>query len=1263
MSFIPTNSAQIQRFGNALYGVQVGSTTMAQVTADIAAVGSLYSVLNSYYIASFGTQSTTVVANTMLTNLGIVAGTNGLVAANVTEARDYIVAQLNAASPATRGETVAVLLNLWGNLAGDTTYGAAATAWNATIDGAIAYTGTANVASGTTSSTTGQTFTLTTGMDEFIGGAGNDTFKAFDDNWGTNDVTLNVGDEIDGGAGIDTLQIIANTDWVSLSGVGVTNVEHLVIKPILQDWWISADVELDGIAFDSVTIDFGNRKQFEDNDAEYYIEGIAGQTDLTVTNVAFAEYDEYLWIGRNYNAEAFSTDAGAVSVTNTFSNINLRDNSGDEDDNGIYYDGYNNFSNATSITHQLNLTNFSEANTDTSTNDDDNYFYEYIELSAKNAQINTTINVTNVEGNYTFVGVYIENGATVATADVVTATVNVTNSDNIDVYVDSYYNGESSDSDAIVFNLDGLTNSDNESYLGSSGFESFTINVASASVVEGVYDDDTVVGNQQITIAAAADFTVKNSFNFDGVVEDVTVTVTGAGNVDLGNADLGDGTLGDVVTVDASAMTGDFSIFDSTGYATTITSGSGKDTIKLGSYTTTVSTGNGDDTVNTNDHDYGDALAMTIDGGAGRNTIVISEGTFLDAGFAANISNFQVLGITGAAGGDTFDMSVESSLTAVAGKGNLDAVVINKAAAGTTVSLATRDNENNTATSLTYALKTSTGESDNFSLSLRANDIGVEQGSVNALTVSTVIANAIETFSISSNATTTDGSADGKTLYTAKDYTNIISSLEGDAVKTLTLTGAASLTISSVTAATLTSVNASAMTGNVTSTFSSSLASYTGGAGDDTLSLVAGDLKQGNTFAGGAGTKDSLTVVATANQDMGIVGLTDFETLNFTTSGANVGDFRNVTGLTTVKIAVNASGDDLTLNRLSAGTTLSFGASIDQVVTTLNIGTSQKVAFHAAATVTNITLDSGTTSLTVTSDDGDLNVDEAMGVFTDIDGTSLASITVLGADRTNLGTLKATVTSVVASAATGGLTVTASATATTILGGTAADTITGGAGADTITGGAGADVLSGLGGKDTITGGAGADDITGGAKADVINLTETVAATDTVNIAAGDSVLGTVEIPGYDVITGFAAIGTDGDILKIANAATAVSLAATDVTGLTSETEVSTLTASTSSAGILTLTGSTADKANVNTLAEWVAIAEAVSGAVNITSDTTVYHTMAFEFGGSTYVFQSKTVDAGGSETFTTEAVVQLVGVTGVVGISGTAGTNVIDFV
>lgn len=214
MAILVTNAVQVARFANALYGIKLGSTTNAAVNADIANIG-LSATVNAYYDYSFGSKTSAEVAAIMLGNLGLTGNT---------AAAAYVEGQLNAAGSA-KGVAVLNMLNAFSNLESDATFGAAATAWNATIVSAQAYTAS-NTADVAATATTTQTFTLTTGVDygtSFTGGAGNDTFNALADG------LLTTGDALTGGAGTDTLTsrhtITADTSIApTTSGIEVLKV-------------------------------------------------------------------------------------------------------------------------------------------------------------------------------------------------------------------------------------------------------------------------------------------------------------------------------------------------------------------------------------------------------------------------------------------------------------------------------------------------------------------------------------------------------------------------------------------------------------------------------------------------------------------------------------------------------------------------------------------------------------------------------------------------------------------------------------------------------------------------------------------------------------------------------------------------------------------------------------------------------------------------------------------------------------------------------
>lgn len=217
MSF-RTNALKVQAFAGAMYGIQVGTTTMAQINADITSAGGLANALNGYYTSSFGSVANATVATTVATNLGLTgdALTNGAA---------YITAQLNAAAPGARGAVISTILDLFAGLTADATYGAAATAWNTKVDSANAYTGAANVAIGSTVSQ-GTAFTLTTGVDSFTGTAGGDSFNALS-------TTLTLLDSLDGGAGNDSL-VITDTSAAAftlpVTTVALDNVENFVLS-------------------------------------------------------------------------------------------------------------------------------------------------------------------------------------------------------------------------------------------------------------------------------------------------------------------------------------------------------------------------------------------------------------------------------------------------------------------------------------------------------------------------------------------------------------------------------------------------------------------------------------------------------------------------------------------------------------------------------------------------------------------------------------------------------------------------------------------------------------------------------------------------------------------------------------------------------------------------------------------------------------------------------------------------------------------------
>ena len=228
MSF-RTNALKVQAFAGALYGVQVGTTTMAQVNADITS-GGFTNTLNSYYASSFGNVANATVAASVAANLGL---TGDALASGTA----YITAQLNAAAAGARGAVISTILDQFAGLTADATFGAAATAYNAKVDAANAYTGAANVAIGSTVGQ-GTSFTLTAGADTVAGTSGNDTINAslvYTGGATTVDATstISVADQISGGAGTDTLNVtISGGNAATFVATNITGVEVLNLRNV-----------------------------------------------------------------------------------------------------------------------------------------------------------------------------------------------------------------------------------------------------------------------------------------------------------------------------------------------------------------------------------------------------------------------------------------------------------------------------------------------------------------------------------------------------------------------------------------------------------------------------------------------------------------------------------------------------------------------------------------------------------------------------------------------------------------------------------------------------------------------------------------------------------------------------------------------------------------------------------------------------------------------------------------------------------------------
>jgi len=552
----------------------------------------------------------------------------------------------------------------------------------------------------------------------------------------------------------------------------------------------------------------------------------------------------------------------------------------------------------------------------------------------------------------------------------------------------------------------------------------------------------------------------------------------------------------------------------------------------------------------------------TIAGGAGTDSFsaTIAADVTPAAGAITGVENMTITNVAGAARTVTFSTATVTGIDDVTSITNLGSTTSSDLVLTRIVDLAEITLENTVAaTTITFADSVLAGTADTLTLNVNGNT-----GAVNIGNATTGAGTGIETLVINSNGATSTFSA-----------VNI------DATPaTLTIKGSASLDMNAAAAfPKMATLDASTFTGDLdillgadTVTGTADAKTLTFGSGNDDLDLGALDpgeigvltvnMGAGNdatdldnyadttmVIDGGDGT-DSITT-ATAITAANGTKITNYETFIF---GQNTGtqdlsliasnsSFTSVNAAAATTTMNNVGANVATLNLVGgvATTAATFDRLIDNTTNSLTVK-----AITANTTLTGdltindeetVTFDSSSYDLVI---QGDIGTTDTTSVV--LTGSNLITLGANGSKEfssVKIATIDASgvtgteAVNVFAINNTSAMTVTGPASTGTFTfdGGTKADTITAGggildvdagAGDDTITGGAKADIIQGDGGADTITGGEAADYIEGGAGRDVINLAETTAASDEVELSRGATTV--------DKITGFlAGAGTGAD--------------------------------------------------------------------------------------------------------------------------------------
>lgn len=292
------------------------------------------------------------------------------------------------------------------------------------------------------------------------------------------------------------------------------------------------------------------------------------------------------------------------------------------------------------------------------------------------------------------------------------------------------------------------------------------------------------------------------------------------------------------------------------------------------------------------------------------------------------------------------------------------------------------------------------------------------------------------------------------------------------------------------------------------------------GSGEDTLKFAFGydDSLDYTTALGATGALNNVTGIDVIAFDAGTDSAATGTKLDVSTSFGSINKFVLSVG--------DGSANNDSAEFLNLKTDVEIVVETNNQLALLDMETFTGSGVKDAA----LTLEGGTTldqfdsgvigTLTIHSNTDTAGA-TALNTISDITDVQAATIVIDGAQAVLSSVLlNAASLTVDASALTGNLTLTTSASATLVKGGTAIDTITGAAGGDELLGNAGNDVLSSLDGDDILNGGAGNDRLLGGDGTDTLTGGEGV---DTFVFLRGDTV------DDNDTITD----GTSSDIYEL----------------------------------------------------------------------------------------------------------------------------------
>lgn len=922
--------------------------------------------------------------------------------------------------------------------------------------GSQAVTSTAAaVSAGTGGSAAGQTFTLTTGVDvgsKFVGGANNDTFQSFDGETGAGIVNaLGAADRIDGGAGIDTLEVIASGAFeiaattvansieilnvTSLDDVDVipsaanfaslTNINVLAAADVIVDAADTTNVSVSGATGTAVQVDGGNNVTVGSAKAGQDI-AIGATTEaagvVSVTHVAQTTGDIVVEGGTNVTVVAANAATGEIAIGATVEATGavVVTSTG-----AAYTAATAAALGAISVTggSSVSVTQAAASSTAKAVTD--------------GAAADRTQSDVSVDANGATTSVTITQDAGVTAVNAVAAVTKVNE-------VQTVTFGELLEGESVE--IGGLTYTatvDNDADEVAAAFANLVTNATTGSnpsslgIYTGTWTAEHSSGAAVNTGTTAAPVW-KVTFTGSGAAADLTIDTDGVAAATAAD----DATFDTVVTkAGVDAVTGKSGVMGVVGGAFSITDNGDElgdhaiATVSLtgfGAASSITSDALSKLTINSSVEDltitntvaeelalnvsgYGVALASpTLDIGATYTSIAINTGSVAGSDFTLDGAGLESLTVSGS-------KSLDLNASALA---SLETVTVTGAAGLT-------------ATALTDASYDTTGTTGTVSVTIDA-DVATYKGGAGVDKVTTT-GGASEDVSL--------GAGDDTLTFADSEATGLLSG--GDGTDTLVMA----------------STDAAAATANAL--FGAQISDF------EKLSLKA--------------------VVAG-----------DTDTVNLA----------NVDAISYVISAGTGAGSTLNIDKMATGGTVELtGENLGLIDVDFVSATGKSDSLNVIAKVTTADIDfgaidiSGIETLVLTASDSDTSLTTGGGVdlvTLEVTDTSLKSVVASGSASLDL-TVGAAVTTIDGSGLTGSLTAAsngAAAAATTITGGAGADELTANGKGDILKGGAGNDDLIVSGDLVTLTGGAGSDVF------DVSNATSNSNTYATItDLAAGDKIL------------------------------------------------------------------------------------------------------------------------------------------------------------